>query len=839
MGFLRLGRLPASTVFDPLLTKRNVINIGFLSQFQYLLINHYLSGDASTGPVGSGYASTTKTWMQMVDDQGWPQDPEADGIQFGGSIRVPSSDDFSGNYVIDWEGDGEVVFNAGTWTVNAGLSSNYSEISNGRYSNTTGSNPRIVVALSDLSEPSLIGVRFNRTDTAGAGLRYLKNFRFFREEDEARLDDGKTFRAPSLQNYVNLNPGAIRFMDWLGCNSDVNCRWGNRSKPDAAGFNARTNWVASPPYGDATFSTANQYTVSAVSTGSRQTPASMMHGEIATIRFASGKSAVRNGAKDITAIANNSAGTVTCPGHGFSNGDIILHKIPTGNGMQQMNLRAVAISNVSTDAYDTINTSAFDAFTGTAAGGAMQFVTLKVGSGNDRDAYPMMFDTARFHASEFGDGYLVAGDYKTFYFDKSIYGYRNSSGDPVYGVWLFQEGQNNAHYGDVPVEICTALVNEVNELSLAQGITTPVHMWMNIPHWGLRPMDDDYDIESDWAINAVETVLNGANGYAGLTSRASLIVEDSNETWNSGSAFHQTYYLAVRGFQRWPSTSNLNDYASMSMLRGVDMIRAVKAEFPGHPRIKYTLAGQGGAGYDVGNQNGARCLGTDSYLNDTLVTSGSWGTPISNVDAYAHACYFDGVDEAHSTYMSGSAAGSFTDDSNLYHGTGPYTGAADPDQAIENYLAVMVSGSGNQTVDKFCDPDSPSAGYDADFSVAMTAFGVKSIFYEGGHDWPVKDGYITWGSHTMTAADQEFTTAVINSSQWATAITAYYTATMGLANTALPGGYFVVADGNGQGSPDQRWAWASPDTYDSTAGVEGITSPGWVAMGVRNRALSV
>ena len=84
------------------------------------------------------------------------------------------------------------------------------------------------------------------------------------------------------------------------------------------------------------------------------------------------------------------------------------------------------------------------------------------------------------------------GDYKTFIFDKTIAAQTDGAGNYVYGVWMFNDvGANNGHDGGVPLEICTALVNEVNAMRPAR----PIHMWMNIPHLGLCSMDPDYSAD--------------------------------------------------------------------------------------------------------------------------------------------------------------------------------------------------------------------------------------------------------------------------------------------------------------------------------------------------------
>jgi hypothetical protein len=889
---------------NPLLSKRSVINIGFISAFNYAFINHYLSGDGSTSMFGTSFATTTPTWMQVIDAQGWPNTPGVSGLSFGGSIRIPSSSNFSRNYVITWSGDGEVVIGGGTWSEVSLV--NATRVSNGRYRNTAGLVPKITVTVSGLtSGPNLLGVQFLSTDPNSTGA-YLKNFKFYRAADETDLLAGKIFRQAYKQYLVNLNPSALRFMDWLGGNRNLNNRFENRTLPGAGGYGSLTNWVASPAYGNATFTAANQYTLPAVSTGARQTTASMVHGEIATCRIGTGM--VRAGARAIAAITNANPGQVTSFAHGLNSGDVM----SIATSLAKLNLLPCTITVVDADHFTLgVDTTSFGTFTpidtetgsttsggntitglpstalinlnqgvavtgpgippgtyvgsktsstigmvdafgnpvsATATGGgtffftktfANQFATLQVGSGNDRTPYPVMFADGQTYASNFASAYIALHDYKTFYFDKTISGQNNSSGNPVFGVWIFNDlGAANGHDGNVPIEICTALVNEINALAISQGVSNPIHMWMNIPVWGLSSMDPDYSAASNWAVNAVDVVINPSStirtsGYSALVNNASLVVEDSNETWNTGgSAFSQTPYLAQRGFLRWPSTSSPSDFASMYSLRSTVMARDVKAAFPGNARLKFSLGAQGFPGYSNGNLNNLRAVGTTSYLTDSLVVSGSFGTPISNHDAMHHASYFDPPDSYFNTTTGTLCC---TDDNAMFNGLdnrpnggGNYLGAANPTQALTNFVAQVVSGSG-QSCNGYCNPASPTAGLDQQFASAMVSFGKISIQYEGGTDWdPVRSG----------GAFQTFLTAAINSSQWSSAQIAYFNATSSLTGTGMPSVYLMISDGNGQGQPDQRWAYASPDAYASgTEGQALLNCPVWVAMGARNQAL--
>jgi hypothetical protein len=851
------GWLPlfAPQFLNPLDSNRSVINLSYLNEFNYGLINAYSAGDGSTVFVGNDFLQSGKTWNQVIDTDGWPNDPAVSGTEFGGSIRVPASADYTDKYVITWPGDCEVRFTAGTWTEDVGASSNYTRVSNGRYTNTPGSTPYIVVTLTGLATPSLIGVRFMSTDPAAAG-RYLTGFKFYRLGDEARMHSGKFFRVGFLDPLATLSPGAIRFLNWHGGNTCKNTRWENRSQPflsnNGIGYGGRSNYVASPPYGSTTQPTINQYELAAVSTGAKQTPGSDYHGEVVTCRVPQASGRTGGGWLTVTGITKAASAEFTVAGHPYQTGDYVIHAVTSG--MTAFDQRPLQITKTGADTYTVpVNSAAFPNFTSAQA---LAYASLKVGT---RDAYPIAFLNGRIYLNNYGDGYMPAAGgsfncYKTFYFDKTITLTKDSSGNPIFGVWMFNFTDGGGHSGDVPVEICTALINEVNERASALGYSNPIHMWLCMPHMGLLSMDPDYTIGSNYAVNAVDRILNGGGGFAGLSLPASLIVEFSNEVWNApNDDFSQSFYLSKKGLDRWGSgLTDLGDRASMSALRSTCMVRDIKAALGDNPRVKFTLGAQGFIGYSAANQS--RAEGTTAYLTDTLVTSGSWGTPISNHDAMNHGQYFDAAVSNGQGYMGpGKGTGTFWDDAAMYNGQdntanggGNYSGAADQTQAMTNFVNQIVTGVGTQSTNDYTNPSSPTAGRDHSFASAMAGFGKASIHYEGAQDWRCVPYSVEarndWDSIQLTTAQANFKRAVINSSQWATALVNYFNATQLVTNSYLPAAYYITNNRDGSGAVlDQRWAFSTPDTYGQS-GTEGgglAANPAWVAMGNRNRALSV
>jgi hypothetical protein len=753
------GTVTPTSVAAP--SQRSVLNIGFASGSgnEYRFIDHFLIAE-QFGPVGSSWSSG-QTWMQAIDSTGYPKISikVSDNRPFGGGIRIPASFNYGAPgsnqfYVLRWKGNGDVKLslNEGFWTYVGSKSSNATPVGSDRWRTTSGSDSYIVLNFTGPAQ--LFSLLVFATDPNNTGA-LLKNLQFYRLDDEADLQAGRVFRTPYKKSIVDLCPSAIRFMDWVGGNNSKLTRFETRTRPNYAawgGGNAGSNWVVSPPYG-ATSGT-NQYLLAAAA----GTPANMTQGEIVTCRMGSGMA--RSGAKSVTAVTNSNPGRVTAPAHGFATGDVVVHQFASGV-MPKLNLLPCTVTVIDQDNYSIgVNTTTFGSFAGAAQ--VNQFITLNVGG---RGAYPVTFPLPTAFASHFGDGYIAAGDYKSFVFDKTIAAQTDGAGNYVYGVWMFNDaGANNAHNGGVPLEICTALVNEVN----AMAPRRLVHMWLNIPHLGLCSMDPDYSQQSSWGIQAVNVVLNGANGFAGLANSALLFVEYSNETWNAGGgAFSQTYYCAYRGFLRWPASGSA-DYASFVALRSVINVEDIKASVYNSGRLKFVLAGQGTLG--VSGANAARIDGTPFFLNDKLNVWGPTVAPMVHHDYFAFGGYFlpnASFDAANlATYANNWAA-------NIGN-------PAAQEAVCAAYVQGIVNPSlgGSETVDRYRLTLLPA------YIAKMKSYNKSAIMYEGGWDRDIKPV----SAAGLVTTSMPFAGGAIDGSNVITGVNAGYAA-------ALAPGYFVVGHG--------------------------------------------
>jgi hypothetical protein len=832
----------------PFLSQRSVVNLGFLFENNYAFINHLLQADNAFGPIAhGGWFTSGQTFPALIDANGWPNNSAADNQLWGCQFRVPDPSNFSGPYVLTWQGDGQVGLLDGvdeSLRFKVVSSSGVKILGNGAYINSSsGTTARVVFSIfaSSGNKPRLITCQINRTGSLGnrsTGL-FVKNIKLFREVDESHQLAGKIFRAPFKQSLVDLNPSAIRFLNWMDGSNGREYRFENRALPTTAAYNTASNWPISPVYASAA-SGINQYTLAAATpttSNPRTTPASLQHGEVAEVLFAN--SNVRGGVVSVTAMTNaNPCEVTTSPSHGFSNGDQVVHWAMSGMG--KLVFFPVTVANVTPSTYtigiNTSNKTNYPPYTG--GGVVSQHITIDVGG---RGAKPIAWTSGDAPFSIFGN-FIQGGQYYSMVYDKNIAVLGDGNGNLVYGAWMMPQSPGGPS-ASTPLEIMVALVNEVNDLSVSQGINNPVHMWLPLSVTSLCSMDSDYSSASDYAVNAVDVIVNPSStqrtiGYSELTARAKLFLEYGNETWNSAGGITGTPYLARMGRLRWPA-SPMSNYIDMYALRSTIIMRAVKATSDAK-RIVCVLGGMGIAGFSVSSLNYLRCFGSATpgrpgnfYSMDTITVSGSFGTPISNHDAFCIATYFD----PDNSYLTGSGKGSFSDDSAMYAGTAPYSGP-NQTQAITNFVAKVKTGAGGgQCIDDFLNDS--LKGRTAVYSAAMAALGKFAISYEGGPDWPTAAGSkIGFPGHTLTAADSAFVTAVLNSTQWRDAQIAYFARTSQLAGSAMPSVYIYIG-----ALGTQRWAYCQPDTYALNGGVpiEGqnlLNSPVWVGMGARNQSLA-
>lgn len=691
--------------------------------------------------------------------------------------------------------------------------------------------------------------------------------------------------------------------------------------------------------------TANQYIVpNAVPTtgNTKTTPGSMTHGELITTRLDS--SVVRTGQVLVSNISSATTGVVTTSvAHGFNTGDIVVHQcqrtqasgaisggsptvitgisttglvngsridstlVPIGTTIVSTTGSTVTMSAPATAGTDQftfspmpklhnfpckitvtsstqysladvsgtpVNTTGMGTFGGTIQ--TMAYVTLNVGS---RGAFPIIFE-AGYPVGIF-TGYLNAGQYNNFIFDKGVSVCSDGAGNQVFGAWIQSESphSNTGHgAGGVPVEICTALVNEVNAL----GPARPINMWMNIPYLGVSSMDSDYTTAANWGIGIVNVALNGANGYSGLTPTAQLYIEYANETWNSSPpAFAIAPYLAYRGYCRWPQNTS-GDLSSMSTLRSCVAMNDIKTSAFYSGRVKLVLSGQGSDAVTPFGLNLLRIDGTPFQLNDASNPGGVTGNPMKLHNHFAVAGYFE--------------PGATFDSANLSTLTTAWLGNIGNAAAQEANCSSYVDGIINLNLSN-PNPDATETTWRygkqviPNIATKVATYGKSVIMYEGGWNklvsyrnpvnlyymWGTLDGTtgsitgvdtgdvsavtvgdfvygygipadsrITGATGTTITINKPTTVALTNgqfsaasptdaflrackkSTAWKNAVMTFFTDTQ-IANSGLPADYITM-------SP--RWGHIWPTSYGSVNTEWTDLDQVFIAEGARNRSLA-
>jgi hypothetical protein len=632
-----------TSIFTP--SQRTMQNVNFLDfTYDYQFIDHVRVGGSGPGlsPLGGTYASPTyyttlgnPSWSTdpagaHLDAAGYPQNftqLNANSVVWGSHLLLPKSSDYGDTvghgYVIRWTGDCRLTLSPGTWTVQSQTGANYTLNGNGDWQ---GTNQRIVVTYTGGAQNQQISWRVTQSGQfAGLGNGYCRDFRFLREDDEADFDAGKVFRTGYKDILIAQMPSALRFMNWLGPNNSMVSRFENRAPANAALYGG-SYWTLSPPYGQ-TAGTGNDYTLAAA-TG---TPVSMQHGEVATARLDRSMLNPNGSGYAVSAIALCNPGTTCTPGaqvttsaaHPFAVNDKVVFRTSFSSGMTQANyLNATITAVADTTHFETnVNTTTFSAFT---SGTVVPFVTLDVGG---RGAYPVMDTQGSVPIANVGSiNFFHANDIRTFYFDKTVFGSRDGSGNLVPGVWMTQtqtSGGSSPHIGpvvsDVPIEVAATLIKELNEMSP----TKRIDMYMVMPARALLSMDPDYSGASSYSYNVVNAALAVLNTTTSLTPPRLFFELTPNETWNGPSVTFTQYQLLIqKAYLRNGIAGAITPNNYMSALRFKVARDDIIASMGVHPRVHFVMGGQGAAGLNaslLGGVNDQRVYGNSMYYSDAYV----------------------------------------------------------------------------------------------------------------------------------------------------------------------------------------------------------------------------
>ena len=779
----------------PFPSKRSSVNVDFMEFTNpYIFINYLMSGQTWL-PQDAGFASVAP-FPQLIDaNTGYPNNSAASNLVIRGDYSSGLSADFSGPWVVRWDGDGSLDMSSGTSdsytevngaeasatitsgnvnivtgtqnyvvgqkitflatvgniiagteyvicsiaqgltttnikistsqanqragtfiTPNAsgsttitpkgyihGTGTSWNRTSNGRWTKTTPTGlPCYVVFMNNPTVNTTTGQNVSYYARSVNGTDgYMANMAYYRLEDEDDYLAGNVARRGWKQQVVSLNPASVRFMNWHGGNKPQDCRFENRSRPCSSSY--LLDWTAGPKYGDSTIVDGNQMRVAAV-TG---TPGSMQHGEVACFRVGTGASPARsgNGFQTVTGITNANPAVTSLAGHGYQVGDWVIHQ--TSGGMPKLHMWPVKITAVVAGVSFSF-ANPLGAGLGTFSSATVgPYVSMNVGL---RGAYPITY-LGTTNICTFGGvpSLLAAGYNKTLNFDKNVVGSYDGNGNPVPGVWLMNENSElEPPAGGCPIEIMVKIINELNDMSVAQGINNPINMWINCPHRGLMSIDPDYSSGSNWPANTISVAFNGntVNGHVwpGLTAAAGIIYELSNEVWLAAQAAgSQQYYMNNYANTRWPSFGGGLRYQEAQSLRSTCMVRDVKAAVPTFTsRIVFPIgiqsigffAGVYNAGYETYYGSSTPGNVGYAYTTDSAVVGGGWGTPASNHNGICIAPYL----EMPYIYYYGTGTSCLSDDAAMYNGTDNSGALTITCNAVTNSPTIVTTAVSNGPV---------------------------------------------------------------------------------------------------------------------------------------------
>lgn len=845
---------------------RSMLNIGLFGVADYAYINFLRQGDSFVSPVGLNFTTGTCYWNSaLLDTNGWPNNACANGLVFGGGYYMPSQTQFSGQFSFDGSGLGVIALNLQI-VVQTGVSCG--GVANGVAPNNTGSGWGYIsvsaaggIVTNDTTgtgfcvpfkmnasntAPSLNSLYVQNTCSTTSGActgAFVKDLRLYQQTDYARLALGKIFRTEYLQSIASLNPSAIRMMEWGSGNGlRAEIRYENRTKVTTTTGSSGTYWLASPPY--TVSSGANLMSVAAVA----GTPVSMTHGEIATFRIGTSMptaSACTNGAGCArpTTITNANPGNVTTNiAHGFSTGDVIIHRL-IGVGMPKLNLYPVCAQVIDATHYTMkvftvatntctatdVDTTTWGAFVSNVSDAAAEYVSLNVGS---RLNAPIVTADGSRPVQVTAYAAVAGGYVRHLVYDKNSCAITDGAGNLICGAWLTgsftplppNPGTVYGFSASVPLEYITEFVNEVNALLV--GGQNPVALWITLPYAGLLPTDPDYSIASDYPLNAAKTIISGT--YP-LCSGCPLIIEDDNEWWNSGYESYQ--YFSRQNTIRYGGGGS----SYFGTLRTVQMFEDIHNNSGVYNPSIFKFAMMSGPAPAVGDPN---LPTTGSYIrlfgDPVVMTDPRWPNPNSPPYAYFDYYGYGPYVAASSTFYTDNFATMVsnwcTAQAAACAATPPYApncvGAVDT-----SYCLPFVNGIvGPATVEYTTITDMLTG--DALFKKAAYKVGKSFVQYEGSANWQTAIGHNTPSAPITTLAQSNFLIAIYQSQSWANAWAAYCkTATMDTSQ----GGCGNLRETQVANQPSNFiWSYTAPDTFGSTLTEGGGLIPLWNALGTVN-----
>jgi hypothetical protein len=255
-----------------------------------MFIDHCKQADFQWAPTSGDWTSFNLT--QSVDANGWVNKDTSGGTgvnteAMGNGIRIPATTDYSGAWVLTWQGNGTVTINDNgvglTWTQDnttplGNTSGTYTRVGDS-WTNQAGQNAVVVISGSGTNGPALIRLIQDST----GGTPYLTNLEFYRADDLTDKQAGLIFRRKFKEQYATLNPHSVRALDLMGANATNVVRFEHRNQPSYASWFENWGGNGQPKYSVITLGSSScQWLLDPG--GVSGMPASYQHGEQVTPR---------------------------------------------------------------------------------------------------------------------------------------------------------------------------------------------------------------------------------------------------------------------------------------------------------------------------------------------------------------------------------------------------------------------------------------------------------------------------------------------------------------------------------------------------------------------------
>lgn len=433
----------------------------------------------------------TEDYYNLFDANGYPTRMPSGAALYVLFIRAHLTDGV--RWVMTWDGPNTGLSLS---TVTAGTTLTQVDTSVNRREYT----------LTSAALPVNSGVIFQVSISAITEGDHLQNIKIFRKDQEALLNAGQNWSPQMLE--VCAEWGRLRLMDFMWTNENPLVWWDYRSvQTDLSWYGAtlRKDYYCS--YGT---QTNNDYVTVQ---GTVANPGAWVHGQPVVWRVENVPTW-----KTITGFTKANPAVVTAVAHGLSTGNKVeFFNMSSGDFTNRVNRDAFTITVLTPDTFslDGINSSAW---TGTfSSGNVCKQITVAAGM---LSAKPLLSrDGTIFPADR-----LSVGDIRQCTYDSLSDRLVATVAPCSTGVSALGVGQALTC---VPYELLFELASNLEN----------VEPWVNFP----AMCDEDF----------ITNFVNLAN--SSLPARRSVHYEFSNEVWNPGAGFTQTFWAWRQSLLLWPS----------------------------------------------------------------------------------------------------------------------------------------------------------------------------------------------------------------------------------------------------------------------------------------------